>query len=229
MGNKILFAKIVSMAFFICLLVSCLSKKTQSSLPHPSAIHLNEKSPDSFLVTFNTSKGEFTMKARRFWAPLACDRFYQLAKNHFYDSCVIFRVAQAKSCNGAFVVQIGIINNLELNKAWDSAVILDEPVVVPQRAGGVVFARGGPNTRSAQIAITVTACPEMDTVSNKTVVGFPTFAEVETGLDVIKTFNSKYGNSVFDAEDSLLLGREYFDRVYPGLDHINTARVMKKW
>jgi cyclophilin family peptidyl-prolyl cis-trans isomerase len=229
MSNKNLFAKPYFLLLFICLLVSCFSIKSQFSIPSPSSINLNEKSPDSFLVAFNTTKGDFTMKARRFWAPLACDRFYQLAKNHFYDSCVIFRVAQAKSCNGAFVVQFGIVNNLGLNKEWDSAVIKDEPVVVPQRAGGVVFARSGPNTRSAQIAITVTPCPEMDTVSNKTVVGFPTFAEVETGLDVIKTFYSKYGNSVFEAEDSLLLGREYFDRVFPGLDRINTTSVTKKW
>jgi cyclophilin family peptidyl-prolyl cis-trans isomerase len=229
MGNKNLFVKILSLLFFICLAASCLSKKTQSSTPSPFSINLNEKSPDSFLVTFNTSKGDFTMKARRSWAPLACDRFYQLAKNHFYDECVIFRVAQAKSCNGGFVVQFGIVNNLALNKAWDTSVIKDEPVVVPQRAGGVVFARSGPNTRSVQIAIMVASCPEMDTVSNKTVVGFPTFAAVESGLDVIKTFNSKYGNSVFEAEDSLLLGREFLDRAFPGLDRIISTHVTKKW
>jgi hypothetical protein len=61
------------------------------------------------------------------------------------------------------------------------------------------------------------------------VVGFPTFAQVETGLDVIKSFNSKYGNSVFDSEDSLLLGREYFDRAFPGLDRIISTRITKKW
>ena len=69
----------------------------------------------------------------------------------------------------------------------------------------------------------------MDTVSNGSVIGFPTFAEVDGGLDVVKLFNSKYGNSIFDHEDSLLIGREYFDRAYPGLDRIHSATIIKKW
>lgn len=213
----------------IIFLLSFQTVNAQSALPFPNNINLNEKSPDSFLVKFKTTKGDFIVKAHHDWSPLAVNRFYTLIKNKFYDGCVIYRVAQAKSCTGAFVVQFGIVNNQQVNKAWEAIPFADEPVVVPQRAGGIVFARGGPNTRSFEIAVTVSPCPEMDTITNSTVKGFPTFAQVENGLDVIKQFNAQYGNSVFDHEDSLSLGREYFDRAYPGLDRIISTSIIQKW
>ena len=220
---------LIIIIFLPAFIYSCLSKKSQASLPFPNTINITTKTPDSFLVKFETTKGDFTMKARRYWSPVGTERFYQLVTNHFYDGNVIFRVAQAKSCSGAFVVQFGLANNALQNKAWDSATIIDEPVVVPQTAGGVVFARSGPHTRSAQVAIMVSPCAEMDTVSNGSVKGFPTFAVVEEGMQVVKSFNAKYGNSIFDHEDSMLLGREYFDRAYPGLDRIVKTKIVKEW
>jgi cyclophilin family peptidyl-prolyl cis-trans isomerase len=218
--------RFILLAFSVITNLVCIAQNNEQP-PLPSQIDFQAKSPDSFLVKFTTTKGDFNVLVHRGWAPLAANRFYQLVSHHFYDGCVIYRVAQAKSCNGAFVVQFGMVNNQRINKAWEALPFNDEPVTVPQRAGGVVFARGGPNTRSYEVAVTVTACPEMDTIRNGAVKGFPTFAEVETGLDVIKQFNSKYGNSVFDHEDSLSLGRAYFDRAYPGLDRIIKAVIVE--
>lgn len=223
------FLKFVSIVLFTGMLVSCLSKRSQTAPPFPAAIDLAEKSPDSFLVKFNTTKGSFTMKARRSWSPLGSDRFYLLVKNGFYNGNVIYRVAPTKSYEGGFLVQFGIANSIALNKAWETATIADEPVIRPHQAGAVNYARGGPNTRSVELAITVTPCLELDTVSYFGVKGFPTFALVEKGMDVVRSFNGQYGNSVFDHEDSLQQGRAYLDRVYPGLDRIINARITKKW
>jgi predicted small lipoprotein YifL len=41
--------------------------------------------PDSFDVSFETSKGTFVVRAVRDWAPRGVDRFYQLAGEGFFD------------------------------------------------------------------------------------------------------------------------------------------------
>lgn len=197
--------------------------------PLPSQLDLTQTGPDSFLVVFNTTKGEFTMKAHRSWSPLACDRLYLLAKKGYYNNNVIYRVAPTKSFEGGFVVQFGIGNSFDVNEAWDKYPIPDEPVVYHHQRGSVNFARGGPNSRTVQLAITLTPCLELDTVNYEGVVGFPTIAVVTEGMKVIESFNRKYGNAVFDSGDSLQLGRDYFDRVYPGLDRIISVVISKEW
>lgn len=169
------------------------------------------------------------MNAHRDWGPLGCDRFYVLAKNGYYNNNVIFRVAPTKSSKGGFIAQFGIGNSKEVNEAWDKHPIPDEQVIRPHQIGSVCFARGGPNTRNVQLAISLTPCKELDTVSYEGVSGFPTIAEVIDGMPVLESFNRQYGNSVFDGGDSLMIGREYFDRVFPGLDRINSVTVTKIW
>src|SRR5579862_5844747 len=56
----------------------------------PSA--LKATAPDDFSVKFTTTKGDFTVQVTRAWAPLGADRFYNLAKHHFFDGCAFFRV-----------------------------------------------------------------------------------------------------------------------------------------
>jgi peptidyl-prolyl cis-trans isomerase A (cyclophilin A) len=193
----------------------------------PSQLNINEQSPDSFLVSFTSTKGEIVMKAVRSWSPLALDRQYILVKNHYYDGCVIYRVAETKSVKNGKVVQFGLGNNEAANRAWEKAAVKDEPVKGPKQPGAVVFARGGPNTRSNEIAIMTTPSFELDTVNYEGVSGFPTVAIVISGMEVLEKFNGKNGNSVFDHEDSLYLGKEYFDRAYPGLDRIVTVKLIK--
>jgi cyclophilin family peptidyl-prolyl cis-trans isomerase len=197
--------------------------------PLPEDLKFTEQSPDSFLVSFKTTKGNFVMKAHRNWSPLGADRLYILAKNGYYNGCVIYRVAPTKSYAGGFVAQFGLGNSEAVNAAWDKAGIKDEPVVQRHQRGTVCFARGGPGTRSVELAIDVAACPQLDTISYQGVVGFPVVAEVVEGMEVVDLFNRQYGNSVFDHEDSLRLGRAYLDRAYPGLDRIESVEVIKTW
>jgi peptidyl-prolyl cis-trans isomerase A (cyclophilin A) len=219
--------------FFMLLLpavfVHCKEQVKPKLQPHPSRLNLSAKSPDSFLVSFETTKGVFVMKAVRNWSPLGVDRFYILAKNGYYTDCVIYRVASTASFEGGFVVQFGLANSIELNKAWEKTGIKDEPVVQRHIKGSVNFARGGPHTRSVELAISLTPANQFDTVSYNGVIGFPTIAEVVEGVTVLELLNKKYGNTVFDNGDSILKGREYFDRVYPGLDRILSVAVIKEW
>jgi peptidyl-prolyl cis-trans isomerase A (cyclophilin A) len=194
----------------------------------PAQVDLSQQSPDSFLVSFQSTKGEFIMKAVRSWSPLAVDRLYVLARNHYYDGCVIYRVAETKSVKNGRVVQFGLVNDRVANKEWEKTPVKDEPVLHPHTRGSVCFARGGPNTRSNEIAIMLTPCSELDTVNYQGVIGFPTVAEVVKGMEVFEKFNGQYGNYVFDHEDSLYLGREYFDRAYPGLDRIISVKIIEQ-
>src|SRR5260221_10253585 len=52
----------------------------------------DERAPDSYRVTFETSKGPIVLEVTRAWAPLGADRFYTLAKHGFFDGARFFRV-----------------------------------------------------------------------------------------------------------------------------------------
>ena len=213
---------------FIFVVQIFLLNKIAFAQPLPSEINLSEKSPDNFLVSFETTKGQFKMKAHREWSPLASDRFFILVKNGYYNGCIIYRVAPTLSFKGGFIVQFGLVNNEFANRAWEKTILMDEPVLHPHKRGSVNFASGGPNTRNVQLAIALTPCTELDTVNYQGAIGFPTFAEVVEGMEVVDTFNRQYGNSVFEPEDSLYKGDKYFDRAFPGLDRILTAKIINK-
>ncbi len=169
------------------------------------------------------------MKARRAWAPLGVDRLYRLVKSGYFDGLTIYRVGPTLSVKGGRVVQFGQSGDTTADRAWEKATFADEPVIRPHRRGSVNFARGGPHTRSVEIAITTNEAAALDTVHYMGVVGFPSIAEVDHGMDVLERLNGKYGNKPI-ANDSLsILGGEYLERAFPGLDRIRRARVTKEW
>lgn len=194
--------------------------------PLPSQLPLEQPAPDSFLVVFATTRGEFTLKAHRAWSPLGVDRLYQLARGHYYNGNVIYRVGPTASFKGGYVVQFGVGNSAAVNQAWDTAGIPDEPVRHPNGTGTVGFARAGPNTRSIELAINLTPNTSLDTVQYEGVVGFPPIAEVVEGMAVLESLNRQYGNAPLEHWDSLMAsGRAYLDRAYPGLDRIVAVSV----
>lgn len=195
----------------------------------PRDLPLANAAPDSFLAEFSTTKGSFSMKARRAWAPLGVDRLYHLVKGGYFDGLTIYRVGPTLSVKGGRVVQFGQSGDTTECRAWEKATFADEPVVRPHRRGSVNFARGGPNTRSVEVAITTNEAAPLDTVRYLGVVGFPSIAEVEHGMDVLDRLNGKYGNAPIENDSLSILGGEYLDRVFPGLDRIRGARVTKEW
>jgi homoserine O-acetyltransferase len=195
----------------------------------PSGVPLASPAPDSFLVEFRTTKGSFTMKARRAWAPLGVDRLYHLAKAGYFDGLTIYRVGTTLSVKGGRVVQFGQSGDTAIARAWEKATFADEPVVRSHRRGSVNFARGGPNTRSVEIAITTNEAAALDTVRYMDVVGFPSIAEVERCMEVLDRLNGQYGNAPIENDSLSILGGEYLERVFPGLDRIRRAKVRREW
>jgi peptidyl-prolyl cis-trans isomerase A (cyclophilin A) len=215
---------------YVLFLFGFLLASNLQSQPLPSSLNLLSQSPDSFIVEFKTSKGNFSVMAHRRWSPLACDRFFFLVKNNWYHNTMIYRVAPTRSYNGGKIVQFGVSNDSAANYAWRDAAIKDEPVVHPHEWGAVCFARDSINSRSTDIAIFLAQGIQLDTIHYKGVVGFPTFALVIGGNEVLQSFNGEYGNDIVDfPDDSLFLGRKFFDRRFPGLDIIFSAVVIKSW
>ena len=196
----------------------------------PDDLDLSVAAPDSFLVQFVTTKGAFVVKARRAWAPHGVDRLYHLAQSGYYNGVVIYRIGETMSAPGGLVAQFGSTNDAAVNAAWDEAVIPDEPVIRSNTRGTVIFARGGPETRSASLALNLTDNPALDTVSYGGVVGFPPVAEAVEGIDVWDVFNDEHGNAPAMRQDSIAVGgRAYLDRVFPGLDRIERVSVLEEW
>jgi len=197
--------------------------------PLPADLPLAAAAPDSFLAEFHTTKGVFVMKARRAWSPLAVNRLYHLVNGRWFDGLTIYRVGETKSVQGGRVVQFGQSGDTLTDRAWEKAVFADEQVVRPHRRGTVNFARGGPNTRSIEVAITTNEAAALDTVRYLGVTGFPSIAEVEKGLDVLDRLEGRYGNAPIESDSLSLLGGEWLARAFPGLDRITKARVTKTW
>ena len=177
--------------------------------------------PDIFLVTFETTKGEFVVRAHRDWSPLGVDRFYDLVRRGLYDSIPIFRVVPN------FVVQFGLSGDSAVDSAWDAHAIADEKVMVPNTRGRVAYARAGPRTRSTQLFIDLRDnSPRLDTLSSNGVTGYPPFGDVVKGMGVVDSFESRYGNTPAELQDSIsILGLAWLNTRFPGLDYIIRTRV----
>lgn len=213
----------------VALALLVLAAAPRPRAPLPGELPLGKAAPDSFLASFETTKGVFTMKAVRAWSPLGVDRLYHLVKGGCYDGVTIYRVGETKSVRGGRVVQFGQSGDTAVSRAWEGATIADEPVVRPHRAGAVNFARGGPGTRGVEIAICTNAVPALDTVQYLGVTGFPVVAEVVEGLDVLGRLEGRYGNAPIESDSLSMLGGAWLDRTFPGLDRVRAARITKAW
>ena len=187
--------------------------------------------PDSFRVAFETSRGRFDVMARKNWAPIGVDRFYTLLKSHYYDETRFFRVVRN------FVAQFGMSGDPRVSEAWRVRCIADEPVRHANARGTIAYARGGPGTRSVQLFINLRDNPRLDTLSG---FGFPPIAEVVSGMDVVDSLYSGYGEAAprsgpqpgreGPSQDSISRqGNAYLTRGWPKLDYIKTARVVQEW
>lgn len=182
------------------------------ALLHPAK--LKAKAPQLFTVTFKTTKGTFKVEAHRTWAPVAADRFYNLAKAHFFDGNKFFRVVPK------FVVQFGISPYPAVSKAWQSATIPDDVVTgIHNNLGGVTFASAGPNTRTTQVFINLGNNTTLD-------ANFPPFGVVTSGLDVVEKLYAGYLDTPTPHQGEMeSQGNAWLEKHYPKLDSIETARV----
>jgi peptidyl-prolyl cis-trans isomerase A (cyclophilin A) len=182
---------------------------------------LKARAPESYQAKFVTTKGDFTVKVTRAWAPLGADRFYNLVKNHFYDGTAFFRVLPG------FIVQWGISPYPADAKVWTGAKIKDDPTRESNHTGRITFATGGPNTRTTQVFINFADNPRLDAM------GFTPFGEVDAeGMKVLEALYSEYGEGAPrgkgpDQGRMEKEGAAYLEKDFPRLDKIKSATIVQ--
>jgi len=190
---------------------------TDPALMHPAT--LTAKAPDVYEVKFTTTKGDFVVQVTRAWAPLGADRFYNLAKHHFFDDASFFRVLPG------FIVQFGLSANPQVSNVWKSANIKDDRVTQSNKPGTLTFATAGPNTRTTQLFINLGDNAQLDSM------GFAPFGQVTSGMDVVGKLYSGYGEGAPsgrgpDQGAITSQGKPYLDKGFPNLDSIKTATIV---
>ena len=188
-----------------------------------STVILSMQAPETFKAEFKTTKGNFIIEVYKAWSPKAADRLYQLITTGTYNNIFIFRAT------GKYV-QFGISNDSAVNFFWDRHAIPDEPVLQSNTDSSVSFASGGPNTRSSQIFINMQNNLKLDTTHFMGVSGFPPIGKVIEGMEVVRKFNTQYGDDIaYNYQDSIYSkGNNYLIKNFPGLDSIISATIISK-
>jgi peptidyl-prolyl cis-trans isomerase A (cyclophilin A) len=194
---------------------------TQLAAQVPDASILTRKAPEKFKAVFKTTKGQFIIEAYRNWSPLGVDRLYQLITSGYYSNTLLFRVEPD------YVVQFGVAETNRLNRFWDPKKIPDEPVRQQNTRGTIAFARDLKNTRCAQLFVNMANNRKLDTIMRNGVEGFVPVARVVQGMIIISSFNAAYKKRPMMIQDSLYkYGNAYFEKKFPGLDRIISARIL---
>ena len=200
----------------------------RASITNPADKRFATAAPDSFDVEMQTTKGTLVVRVRRDWSPNGADRFHALVRHGFFTNVAFHRTIRN------FVAQFGIHGDSLVNAVWSGKNIPDDPVRAKNSRGTLSYARGGANTRSTQLFFNlVDNTPRLDTLNG---FGFPPIGEIVSGLAVIDSLNWEYsgtrGGQQFPGprQDSLRLqGNAYLYRVFPRLDYIVRARVIRSW
>lgn len=194
----------------------------------PSHEKLNQTAPDTFKALFKTSAGEFTVTVTRDWAPNGADRFYSLVKTGYYDGTRFFRVVED------FVVQWGIHGEPEVNAAWydpknkDAVNLKDDKRKKSNKAGTIVFANAGPNTRSTQLFINLGDNDFLDDEIKMRGSVFAPFGQVDAeGMKVVKKLYNGYGEPPRQLQGLLAeKGNTILDEYFPKIDRIQSATIV---
>ena len=158
-------------------------EKSVSASDFTDPAKLTEKSPESFKVKFETTKGNFTVEVTRSLSPNGADRFYNLARSGFFKDIAFFRVIPG------FMCQFGIHGDPKVSAVWreKKAQIPDDAVKGSNTRGTITFATAGPNTRTTQFFISFGDNSRLDST------GFSPFGKVTEGMDVVDKINGEYG------------------------------------
>lgn len=175
--------------------------------------------PDSFVVRLATTKGNIDLMIRRHWAPLGAAQMYEAVSTGFYDGARFFRTIRG------FVAQFGLAADPAVTAAWRGRRIADDSVTESNRRGTVVFASGGPGTRTTQLFLNLRDNARLDAL------GFPPIGEVIAGHDAMDALYSGYSTGAEGpAQDRISReGEAYLAAEFPLLDTINQARVIATW
>ena len=187
--------------------------KAGPNLLDPST--MKDTAPATFLVQVETTKGPFTIKVTRAWAPNGADHFYNLVRAGFFTDAAFFRVIPG------FMAQFGISARPEVSRVLANANIQDDPVKESNKRGTVTFAQtSARNSRSTQLFINYG-----DNSASLDSQRFAPFGEVTKGMDVVDKINSEYQERP-DQGAITNQGKAYLDKAFPRLDRIVSATIV---
>ena len=220
-----MFTRLAAGAGLAALVVACACTEKKPGNPlllSPDSATVAAAGPDSFVVHFETSRGNFDMKVHRDWAPRGADRVFYLVNSGFYDSTKFFRVLDG------FLAQFGINGEPAVSRVWKTRKLPDDPARHPDVRGTVTFASEGPNTRSTQLFINYKNNAYLDKE------GFATVGEVVNGMGVVDSLYDGYGEGPpggIGPNQSRIAqqGNAYLDKFFASLDFIKSARVTARW
>ena len=177
--------------------------------------------PATFQVKFETTKGDFVIEVHRDWSPHGAARIYELVNAGYYDDCRFFRVLPT------FMVQWGINGDPKVMQKWRDANIPDDRPTGENRQsnqpGFVSFAKTDfPNSRSTQLFVNYVDNSFLDSK------GFTPFGKVLSGMEVLKSLNSKYAGAPSEKQSQIQdEGNAFLDKTFPGLDSIQKASFVE--
>lgn len=169
--------------------------------------------PDSFHVSFATSKGDVRVAVYKAWSPHGADRFYQLVSEGFFDDQRFYRVIPQ------YIAQFGASAEPKNNDRWDDVKIPDDPRIQSNSRGTLSFAAEAPNTRSHQLFFNLKDNPKLDPQN------FVPIGRVVDGMAVLDALYDDYGDTP-KYRLVATLGNDYLRRMFPKMDYIKTARVV---
>jgi peptidyl-prolyl cis-trans isomerase A (cyclophilin A) len=193
----------------------------QQVLLDPRSEAFRAPAPDTFVVRFETSKGDFVVQVNRAWAPLGAQRFYGLVRNGYYDGVRFFRVIPG------FMAQFGVHGVPAVNDAWSNESIADDPVLVSNTRGMVTYAKAGPETRTTQVFVNYRDNSALDAD------GFAPFGRVIEGMDVVDRLYGEYGETApggAGPDYACLVsgGNAYLARSFERMDSVVTATIVRE-
>ncbi len=211
--------RLLPLVFTSLAVAACARAPQPVVAPQPAYVYAAGIVPDSFVVRLATTKGDIDILLRKQWAPLGVGQFYEAVHANYYDGARFFRAIRG------FVVQFGIAAAPGASEQWRARPVQDDSVKESNRRGSVVFASGGPNTRTVQMFINLRDNARLDGL------GFSPIGEVIAGMDYVDALYTGYGDGA-TAPDQGRLNREgevYLAAAFPLLDQISSARIIRAW
>ena len=195
----------------------------QAILLDPTHSEWSAPAPDTFLATFQTSRGPFVIEVIRAWAPIGADRFYNLIRHGYYDDARFHRAIPG------FITQWGVAGDPGVTAVWYGRGMPDDPGIASNERGTIAFAFTEPGTRSTQVYISMADNSRLD------VQGFAPFGHVVEGMaSVVDSLYSGYGETsgggVRQGEQHRLIaeGNEYLDSSFPLLDRLLRVAIIHR-
>ena len=218
--KKNIFLFTVLFVALLPLLTGCKNNTPKPESTEAPKAAFPKECPATYTVKMETTKGDIVIDVTKEWAPLGAQRFWELVTGGYYTDVAFFRVIEG------FIAQAGIHGDPEMNKKWRDNKIQDDPVKQGNEKGTVVFAMGGPNTRTTQIFINFKENSQLDRM------GFAAFGKVKDMAVVEKLYNG-YGEGAPRGKgpSQMLMqtkGNSYLKASFPQLDYIKTATIVEK-